>query len=90
MKKHPIEAIAVGLRGCLRMELTNNDFVQIAVEHELPIIHVLGTKNKGPLYIAPSSEIVYFTRAPEELNELPADFIIPRDKFSMQLYHTFV
>lgn len=83
MKKQPIEAIAVGMRGCLRMELTNRDFIQIAVENELPIIHVLGSKSREPLYIAPSPEIVYFTRAPELLSDLPADYIVPRSKFEM-------
>ena len=80
MKKRQIDAIALGLRGCLRMELTNADFIEVAKENELPIIHVLGTSRRGPIYIAPSSGIVFFTHASEPLADLNVDYIIMRKK----------
>lgn len=85
MKKRPIDVIAVGLRGCLRMELTNADFIQVAMENELPIIHVLGTRRRGAVYIAPSSGIVFFTHASEPLFDLNVDYIVTRNKFSMHV-----
>lgn len=88
MKKQPIKAVSIELHGTLRVLLSVSDFLEVVEQKELSVFHVHARKGgflshpKPHYYLAPTSEVVFWTYSYDELEGLNIDFEVSSYKFT--------